>query len=78
MRRYLLVLDTDLLALDEKLGLEPVNYLVERQEQEPCDVVVLSLADTGQAKLSRWSSFLVRQQRHLRPGEVPRRAQAWP
>jgi hypothetical protein len=52
MQRYLLVLDTDLLALDEKLGLEPVNYLVERQEQEPCDVVVLSLADTGQAKLS--------------------------
>jgi hypothetical protein len=52
MRRYLLALDTDLLALDEKLGLEPVNYIVERQEQEPCDVVVLSLVDTGQTKLS--------------------------
>ena len=52
MQRYLLVLDTDLLALDEKLGLEPINYLVERQEQEPCGVVVLSLADVGQAKLS--------------------------
>ncbi len=52
MQRYLLVLDTDLLALDEKLGLEPINYLVERQEQEPCEVVVLSLVDTGQAKLS--------------------------
>ena len=52
MQRYLLVLDADLLALDEKLGLEPVNYLVERQEQEPCEVVVLSLVDTGQAKLS--------------------------
>lgn len=52
MRRYLLVLDTDLLALDEKLDLEPINYLVERQEQERCDVVVLSLVDTGQTKLS--------------------------
>lgn len=45
MQRYLLVLDTDLLALDEKLDLEPINYLVERQEQEPCDVVVLSLVN---------------------------------
>ena len=52
MRRYLLVLDTDLLALDEKLDLEPINYLVEQQEQEQCDVVVLSLVDTGQTKLS--------------------------
>jgi hypothetical protein len=52
MGRYLLVLDTGLLALDEKPGLEPVNYLVERQAQEPCEVVVLSLADTGQTKLS--------------------------
>jgi hypothetical protein len=52
MRRYLLVLDTDLLALDEKPGPEPVNYLSERQEQEPCEVVVLSLVDTGQTKPS--------------------------
>jgi hypothetical protein len=52
MGRYLLVLDTDLLALDEKLDLEPINYLIERQEQEPCEVVVLSLADTSQTKLS--------------------------
>jgi hypothetical protein len=52
MGRYLLVLDTDLLALDEKLHLKPINYLVERQEHEPCEVVVLSLVDTGQAKLS--------------------------
>ena len=52
MQRYLLVLDTDLLALDEELGLEPINYLVARQEQEPCDVVVLSLADTGPTRLS--------------------------
>ena len=50
MRRYLLVLDTDLLALDDKLGQEPVNYLVERQEQEQSEVVVLSLA--GKTKLS--------------------------
>lgn len=53
MRRFLLVLDTDLLALDEKLNLEPINYLVEQQEQEPCEVVVLSLVDTAQAKQRR-------------------------
>ena len=52
MGRYLLVLDTDLLALDGKLDLEPINYLVERQEHEPCEVVVLSLVDTDQARLS--------------------------
>jgi hypothetical protein len=52
MRRYLLVLDMDLLALDEELDLEPVNYLVAQQEQQPCDVVVLSLVATRQAKLS--------------------------
>jgi hypothetical protein len=52
MRRYLLVLDMDLLALDEELDLEPVNYLVARQEQQPCEVVVLSLVATRQAKLS--------------------------
>jgi hypothetical protein len=50
MRRYLLVLDTDLLALDESLDLEPINYLVGQQEEEPCEVVVLSLVDTAQAK----------------------------
>jgi len=52
MRRYLLVLDMDLLALDEELDLEPVNYLLAQQERQLCDVVVLSLAATRQAKLS--------------------------
>jgi hypothetical protein len=51
MRRYLLVLDMDLLAMDFEHDLEPINYLVARQEQEPCEVVVLSLADTRQTKL---------------------------
>jgi hypothetical protein len=51
VRRYLLVLDMDLLALDEELDLEPINYLVARQELQPCEVVVLSLTDTRQAKL---------------------------
>ncbi len=50
MRRYLLVLDTDLLALDEKLDLEPISYLVGQQAHQPCEVVVLSLVDTGQSK----------------------------
>jgi hypothetical protein len=55
MRRYLLVLDMDLLALDEELDLQPINQLVARQEQEGerAEVVVLSLAATQQAKLSR-------------------------
>jgi hypothetical protein len=51
VRRYLLVLDMDLLALDEDLDLEPISYLVARQEQEPCEAVVLSLTDTRRAKL---------------------------
>ncbi len=51
MPRYLLVLDMDLLALDEKLDLEPINYLVARQQQEPCEVVVLSLANTSETHL---------------------------
>ena len=51
MQRHLLVLDTDLLALDEELGQEPINYLTGRQEQEPCEIVVLSVADTSQNKL---------------------------
>src|SRR5215471_9506162 len=52
MRRYLLVLDMDLLALDEKLDLAPINYFVAQQEQQPCEVVVLSLVATRQVKLS--------------------------
>jgi hypothetical protein len=49
LRRYLLVLDMDLLAVDEQYDLEPINHLVERQQQEPCEVVVLSLV--GQPQL---------------------------
>jgi len=51
VRRYLLVLDMDLLAVDEELGLEPINYLVARQEEEPCEVVVMSLVRSRQARL---------------------------
>ena len=51
MQRHLLVLDTDLLALDEELGQQPINYLAGRQQQEPCEIVVLSVADTGQNRL---------------------------
>jgi hypothetical protein len=51
VRRYLLVLDMDLLAVDEELDLEPISYLVAKQEQAPGEVVVLSLVSTGQAKL---------------------------
>jgi hypothetical protein len=51
MRRYLLVLDMDLLAVDEELDLEPINHLIARQEREPCDVVVMSLVRSRQARL---------------------------
>jgi hypothetical protein len=51
MPRYLLVLDMDLLAADERFDLEPINYLVARQEQQPCEVTVLSLVDTRQTRL---------------------------
>ena len=51
MPRYLLVLDMDLLAVDEQFDLEPINYLVARQEQQPCEVTVLSLVDTSQGRL---------------------------
>ncbi len=37
--------------MDEELDLQPINYLVARQEQEPSEVVVLSLVNTSQAKL---------------------------
>jgi hypothetical protein len=52
MRRYLLVLDMDLLARGEELDPEPVNYLAARPEQEQGDVVVLSVAASRQVKLS--------------------------
>ena len=51
MRRYLLVLDMDLLAVDEQLGLEPISYLLARQQEQPSEVVVLSLADHRQERL---------------------------
>jgi hypothetical protein len=51
VRRYLLVLDVDLLALDAELDLQPINYLVERQDEGPCQVTVLSLAGQAQTKL---------------------------
>jgi len=51
VRRYLLVLDMDLLAVDEEFDLEPINHLVALREREPCEVVVLSLARTRTARL---------------------------
>jgi len=52
MRRYLLVLDMDLLAQNEELDLEPINYLAARPEQERGEVVVLSVMASRQVKLS--------------------------
>ena len=58
MRRYLLVLDMDLLAIDEELDLEPINHIVGQQEQDPCEVTVLSLAKTPQQKLPAMEMLL--------------------
>jgi hypothetical protein len=44
MQRYLLVLDTDLPVTEEELRRWPVSHLAARHEQEPNEVVVLSLA----------------------------------
>ena len=51
MRRYLLVLDMDLLAADEEFDLEPINYFVAQQDCEACAVEVMSLVNNGPAKL---------------------------
>jgi hypothetical protein len=56
MRRYLLVLDTDLPIGDEELHLGPVRYLAARHEQEPAEVVVLSLASSPRGPLWSFSS----------------------
>ncbi len=50
MPRYLLVLDTDLPVGNER-DLQPIDTLLAPDEQEPCEVVVLSLVDTGKTKL---------------------------
>lgn len=52
MQRILFVLDMDLLAVDEHFDLAPINHLIARQEQEACEVTVLSLVDTRQTHLS--------------------------
>ena len=46
MQRYLLVLDTDLPITEEELRRGPVSHLAARHEQEPAEVVVLSLASS--------------------------------
>jgi hypothetical protein len=58
MSRYLLVLDMDLLAIDRELDLEPIKYLVTRQQQEPCEVTVLSLTRTPEQKLPAMEMLL--------------------
>ena len=47
MRRYLLVLDMDLLGLGEELDLEPINYLVARQEQAQVKLWCCPWSPTG-------------------------------
>ena len=52
MWRCLLVLDMDPPGLGEELDLEPINYLVARQEPERGEVVVLCVVANRQVKLS--------------------------
>lgn len=59
MRRYLLVLDRDLVAADEQSSPEPVNYLAARQEQEPCEVVVLTLVSTRQVQVPPFAALYI-------------------
>lgn len=52
MRRYLLVLDRDLISADEQSDPEPVRYLAARQEEEErCEVVILAMVTTRQAQV---------------------------
>ena len=51
MSRYLLVLDMDLPATGEQLDRDLAGYLAAQHQDEPCEVVVLSLVDTRQTKL---------------------------
>ena len=80
MRRYLLVLDMDLLAQNEELDLEPINYLVARQEQERGEVVVLSVVANRQVKLSPMELLLGAATAHAMaaPVQVPYSAPAGP
>jgi hypothetical protein len=40
-----------LLAAGKQPDLEPISYRLARQQQEPCEVVVLSLVSTRQARM---------------------------
>jgi hypothetical protein len=73
MRQYLLVLDMDLLAVNKELDQEPINYLIAQQEQQPCNVAVLSLMATRQAKLSPLELVLgaATAQGHSAPAKYP-------
>jgi hypothetical protein len=51
MPRYLLVLDRDLNNAGEQSSPEPIDYLATRQDQEPCEVVVLTMVTTRQAQV---------------------------
>jgi hypothetical protein len=63
MRRYLLVLDRDLdrdlVTAGEQSSPDPVSYLAARQEQEPCEVVVLTLVRTRQAQVPPFMALYV-------------------
>ena len=50
MQRYLLVLDTDL-AVGKELDLHPIGTLLSPDDQEPGEVVVLSLVNISKTKL---------------------------
>ena len=53
VRRYLLVLDMDLLAVDEQCELGPISFLVARREHEKCEVWSCPWPRTGHSQLRR-------------------------
>jgi hypothetical protein len=70
MRRYLLVLDRDLISADEQSTPEPIRYLAGRQEQEPCEVVVLTLVTTRQAQVPPFMRLSTARQIGRDPGRA--------
>jgi len=51
MRRYLLVLDRELISTGEQSRPEAISYIARRHEHEPCEVTALSLLTSSQPQV---------------------------
>jgi hypothetical protein len=70
MRRYLLVLNRDLISADQQSRPEPISYLAAQQEQEPCEVVVLTLITTRQGQVPPFMRLSTSRQIGRDPGRA--------